>query len=125
MHFNPHEPPCAAIARHATEEKKTYIINLTIYREESDLIRSALHYRGVYKAFYIQSTDVRASYHAYGQRGKRATAAQGRMPSVLFTFYRWRALYHGKYHDLWNLEQPLPGLYRKAIITPWIYVVPL
>lgn len=37
---------------------------------------------------------------------------------------REAALYHEEYHDLWNLEQPLPGFIEKPL-TPWIYVVPL
>lgn len=80
------------------------------------------------KAFYIQNAMFVQVITATVKEGKpgraHAECAVYFLPRRKKERAREAALYHEEYHDLWNLEQPLPGFIEKPL-TPWIYVVPL
>lgn len=90
--------------------------------EENGLIRLCSSLPGV----LYSKRNIRASYHAYGQRGKRMHAEctvyfYRYIYNIYICMYIYRereresALYRGKYRDLWNLKQSLLGFIEKPL----------
>lgn len=95
--------------------------NLIVRREGKRSNKTALHYRGVKrsKAFYIQNAMFVQVITAMVKEGKpgraHAECAVYFLPRRKKERARKAALYHEEYHDLWNLEQPLPGFIEKPL----------